>query len=54
MSCSRCAVHVIQAGIVRAVAPKLNKDDPLYIRWESELKTATELFEEANIELVLL
>jgi dCMP deaminase len=50
LSCDRCAVHMIQAGITRAVAPVL--PIRLYDRWlESVTKTKT-YFREAGIEVV--
>ena len=41
-SCSRCAVHVIQAGITTIVAPKGTSD--FTERWAHEIKLAEEFF----------
>jgi dCMP deaminase len=48
MSCSVCAAMVIQAGISRCVAPVNNNP-----RWVDSFKLTQELFQEANVELVL-
>lgn len=48
-SCATCASMVIQAGITRCVAPY--SDNP---RWQEEFALATEMFNEAGVELVLL
>jgi dCMP deaminase len=48
--CSRCATHIIQAGIKKVVVRK----DSYSPRWEEENKLAAELFKEAKVELVLL
>lgn len=48
-SCSRCAVHVIQSGIIRVVAP--SNDSDFARRWADEKRLAEELFKEAGIEL---
>ena len=47
-SCDRCAVHMIQAGISRVVAP-VNKEP----RWEEALNFAINLFHEAGMEVTL-
>lgn len=52
LSCSRCAVHVIQSGITRVVAPSIPLE--LKDRWEKELELATNLFKEANIEIKII
>lgn len=49
-SCSRCAVHIIQAGITRVVAP--SNDSDFAKRWKHETELAESLFKEAGIELV--
>lgn len=49
MSCSRCAAIMIQAGIRRHVAP--DNPDP---RWVKSFELSTQLFHEADVELVLL
>ena len=45
--CCRCAVHVIQAGIKRVVAPSGAPD-----RWKESIQLGRELFYEADIEYV--
>jgi dCMP deaminase len=47
--CNRCAVEIIQAGIVRVVSFKYMPE-----RWEESMKTAASYFDEASVELVLL
>lgn len=49
LSCSRCCVHMIQAGIKRAVAPKL--PDHLRERWEDSVNTTKALFAEAGVDV---
>ncbi len=51
-SCSRCAVHVIQAGIVRVVTPELDGDSPFVKRWLEDMKLSEQLFAEAGVEVV--
>lgn len=48
MSCGPCAGMIIQAGIIRCVAPK--NDNP---RWQEDFKVTELMFKEAGIELVL-
>ena len=48
-SCDRCAVHVIQAGIAKCVAPKLPAN--LEERWGKSVQSAIEIFQEAGIIL---
>lgn len=48
MPCSRCAAMIIQAGIVRVVAPF--NDNP---RWIESFKLTEELFNEAGVKLDL-
>lgn len=43
--CCRCAVHVIQAGIKRVVAP-----DGAPARWQESIQLSRELFYEADVE----
>lgn len=50
LSCTRCAVHVIQTGITRVVAPKC-PDDKLE-RWGEVLERTKQLFTEAGIEVI--
>lgn len=42
--CCRCAVHIIQSGIARVVAPPNPPE-----RWRESIQTAKELFYEADI-----
>lgn len=50
MSCSQCAKHMIQAGITKAVAPKVPDDKKE--RWAEDMGLAKALFEEAGVEVV--
>lgn len=47
-SCDRCAVHMIQAGIVRFVFPELPEDK--VERWGEALKKSVAYFEEAGVD----
>jgi dCMP deaminase len=47
LSCSRCAVHMIQAGIAKAIAPTLPKE--LEERWAADLELTKSLFKEAGV-----
>jgi dCMP deaminase len=49
MSCSVCAGMVIQAGIVRCVAPPM--PEHLKERWAEDMKLAEMQFDEAGVEL---
>jgi len=51
-SCSRCAVHVIQAGIIRVVSAK--PEGGFAERWAEEMKLTEQLFNEAYIEWVYI
>lgn len=50
MSCDRCAAHVIQAGIVRCVAPFPSADK--LERWAEAFKRTRQIFDEAGVSLV--
>lgn len=50
--CAPCAAMLIQAGIVRVVAPKPSAE--LFDRWGGDLKEAAALFAEAGVELCLV
>jgi dCMP deaminase len=50
LSCDRCAVTMIQAGIVRAVAPKPTAEQAS--RWENLLVKTREYFTEAGVEIL--
>jgi len=51
-SCDRCAVHIIQSGIVKVVSPKIAND--FAERWKEQTKLAEELFAEAGVEVVYI
>lgn len=51
MSCDRCAVHVIQAGIKRVVAPEIPADKK--DRWAEIMARSEAYFQEAGVELVI-
>lgn len=50
MSCDRCCVHMIQAGVRRVVAPRAAPDKEE--RWGEAFKKTRALFAEAGIPLV--
>ena len=52
-TCSRCAVHVIQSGIVRVVFPKLVTKEEIG-RWGDSVQNALDYYKEANVEYRLL
>ncbi|NVO13828.1 MAG: hypothetical protein HXX10_07315 [Rhodoplanes sp.] len=47
LSCARCAAHVIQAGIVRVVAPTYS--DEQWTRWGDSFMAAMTLYREAGV-----
>lgn len=49
MPCDRCCVHLIQAGIIRAVAPVTSPDK--LERWGAAFDRTRALFREAGVEL---
>lgn len=49
LTCNRCAVHVIEAGITRVVSPKCPPE--LEERWEDSFKKARQYYREAGIEV---
>ena len=51
-SCSRCAVSVIQSGIIRCVAPVI--PEHLKSRWGEDMELASIMFKEADVELNLI
>lgn len=51
-SCLDCTSHMIQAGVIRHVAPKV--PDELLERWGEDMAEATALFYSVGIEVVLL
>lgn len=52
LSCDRCAVHMVTAGITRVVAPKCPPDKQE--RWGEVLEHTKKIFAEAGIEVVEL
>lgn len=50
LSCDRCAVHMIQAGIVRVVAPKATGEQAT--RWEPAFEKTRSYFNEAGVEIL--
>jgi dCMP deaminase len=50
LSCTRCAVHMLTAGITRFVAPEIPED--LKERWGPILEKTKDVFEEAGVEVV--
>lgn len=51
-SCDRCAVHIIQSGIVKVVSPKIESE--FTERWKEQARLAEELFAEAGVEVVYI
>ena len=49
LSCPRCAVHTIQAGIVRCVSVTVPHDKVR--RWNPEIQKSLEYFREAGVEV---
>jgi dCMP deaminase len=49
LSCDRCAVHMIQAGVIRAVAPKLPPE--LEERWKDSVEKTKSYFNEAMVSV---
>lgn len=52
LTCERCAVHVIQAGIKRVVAPEATTEQ--LARWADSFSLSLALFDEANVEVTIL
>jgi len=50
LSCDRCAVHMIQAGVVRVVAPTPTLDQAT--RWAAAFEKTKSYFKEANVDIV--
>jgi dCMP deaminase len=50
MSCDRCAVHMIQAGIKRIVAPIIPEDKAA--RWADIMEKSMSYFKEAGVEML--
>ena len=51
LTCDRCSVHVIQAGITRVVAPTCPTH--LQERWEDTFQKARKYYEEANVTVLV-
>lgn len=51
-SCERCAVHIIQSGIIKVISPKIASD--FAERWKKQTELAEELFAEAGVEVVYI
>jgi len=47
LTCDRCAVHVIQSGIVRVCAPKASPE--LSERWHEQFKKAKEYYLDSKV-----
>jgi dCMP deaminase len=52
ISCERCAVHIIQAGIERVVFKKPSEE--FMERWGASIDLAVELYREAGVSVTLL
>ncbi len=52
ITCKRCSLHVIQAGIKRVVAPEL--PDHLKERWAASVRDAGKLYDEAGVSWALI
>jgi deoxycytidylate deaminase len=50
ISCDRCAVHVIQSGIKRVVAPIPDKEK--LERWKKSFDLSESYFKEAGVEVL--
>ena len=54
LSCDRCAVHMIQAGIVRAVAPQLEilgRPADWILNWQRTLAITRDYYQECGVEV---
>lgn len=49
LSCDRCAVHVIQAGITTVVAPSI--PDKIKDRWEEVINNSINYFNESGVKV---
>lgn len=54
MSCARCASLLIQVGVARHVAPRLDFQNPLHQRWADEFAASKDMLAQAGVELDLL
>ena len=51
LSCSNCTSAIIQSGIKRIIAPSLPEE--LKARWEKSCDLSIELYQEAQVEVIL-
>lgn len=51
LTCERCAVHVIQAGITKVIAPKATTKEQLE-RWGEAFMVTRDLYDEAGVTVV--
>ena len=51
LTCDRCAVHMIQAGIKRVVCESLYPTDSRYARWAPVLEKSRGYYEECGVEV---
>lgn len=51
LTCDRCAVHVIQAGIMTVIAPNL--DDELRARWGASVDASVAMYRECGVTVIL-
>lgn len=52
ITCDKCALPVIQAGITRVVAPKLKTSHPRFTHWYPLFETAKKYYDECGVEYV--
>lgn len=52
LTCKRCSLHVVQAGIKRVVAPVVPPEK--LARWEKSLKEAQDIYDEAGVSWKLV
>jgi dCMP deaminase len=50
LTCDRCSVHVIQAGITRVVAPKITTKHPRFDHWYPRFELAKQYYRECGVE----
>ena len=49
LTCDRCSVHMIQAGIITVIAPAIPDDPELRKRWEGPILRAKANYKEARV-----
>lgn len=52
LSCNRCAVHMVQAGITTVVGPKC--PDHMHDRWYEEIQKSKDIFANTGIKVIEL